>query len=331
MHAVATPERAGQVRCSRTRAAALSVSSCTKKWVPSTVMRSTPARVGLGREHAFGQVGAVGADDASRRRAATRGGRTTPARRRDGCRTRRTTPRPRAGTRAPPDRRDGRGTPTARTRPAPRVPSRSSAAGSRTTRAPCPGRPTPRAASGPSPTCGSRCPDPAGRRSRAWRSARRAGACARGPVAAGRPGSRCRRRAIRPRIATSSRPRWSSIATTSPAAATNPQSSNRSRRVAGAVAPEVDAHHPVVGGQRPGQRVEHPGAEAVGVEQDQRRAVATPVERPDGEAVVLDRPPLRCLWGGRHPAHATATSSGPITRVGYPAGHADRSRKPLAL
>ncbi len=61
--------------------------------------------------------------------------------------------------------------------------------------------------------------------------------------------------------------------------------------VTGAVAPQIDAHHAVVGGQRPGQRVEHAGAEAVGVEHDQRRTVTAPVKGPDGEAVVLDRPP----------------------------------------
>ena len=36
--------RAHQARCSRTSAAARSESSCTKKWVPDTVTRSTPAR-----------------------------------------------------------------------------------------------------------------------------------------------------------------------------------------------------------------------------------------------------------------------------------------------
>ena len=141
-----------------------------------------------------------------------------------------------------------------------------------------------------------------------------------------------------PRITTSSSPRWSSIATTSPAAATNPQSLERGRRVAGAVTPQVDADHPVVGRQRPGQRVEHAGAEPVRMEQDERRAVAAPVERTDGEPVVLDRPPLRfaptpvAIAAARYrTARRPLRLAEPSQRVGYPAGHADRSRKPLAL
>ena len=78
------------------------------------------------------------------------------------------------------------------------------------------------------------------------------------------------------------------------------------RRVAGAVPPEVDPDRAVLVAQEPGQRVEHPGAEAVGVQEHQRRAVAAPVERADGEPVVLDGPPLRFVgrslpFGARYP------------------------------
>ena len=289
----------------------------------------------LRREHARRAGRCRRRTRSSRPRAATPGGRTTPARRRVGCRTRRTTPRPRAGTPARPDRRGGRGTPTARSRRAPPVPSRSSADGSRTTPGPCPGRPTPPVGAGPSPTCGSRRPHPAGRRPRAWRSASHSSSRRTSP---GR--SRSTRIPVpppsdSPSSTTSSSPSSSSIATTSPAAATNPQSSNRRRRVAGAVAPQVDPDRAVVGGQRPGQRVEHPGAEAVGVEQHQRRAVAAPVERPDGEAVVLDRPPLGVVGGRRASGARYRTREwlrlADLARVGYPAEHADRSRNPLAL
>jgi hypothetical protein len=55
------------------------------------------------------------------------------------------------------------------------------------------------------------------------------------------------------------------------------------------------------------------------VEQHQRRAVTTPVERPDGEAVVLDRPLLR-LVAARHPGHATAAVSAQPARLADPHG-----------
>ena len=70
--------------------------------------------------------------------------------------------------------------------------------------------------------------------------------------------------------------------------------------VAGAVAPQIDADRAVLVAQQPGQRVEHPGAEAVGVEQHERRSVATPVEGADREPVVLDRHPLRVVRGLHH-------------------------------
>ena len=64
--------------------------------------------------------------------------------------------------------------------------------------------------------------------------------------------------------------------------------------------------------ERPGQRVEHPGAEPVRVEQHQRRAVTTPVEGADGEPVVLDRPPSRVLPG----RSCRAVARYPGTRTG---------------
>ena len=70
---------------------------------------------------------------------------------------------------------------------------------------------------------------------------------------------------------------------------------------------EVDPDRSVLARQEPGERVEHPGAEAVGVQEHERRAVAAPVERADGATVVLDGPLLRVDGGRGHPAHATRT------------------------
>ena len=78
------------------------------------------------------------------------------------------------------------------------------------------GRPTPPGASGPSPTCGSRALRPAGRRSAGMAIASQSSSLRT------RPGCRRSTRipvpppSDSPRITTSSSPRWSSIATTSP-------------------------------------------------------------------------------------------------------------------
>ena len=91
------------------------------------------------------------------------------------------------------------------------------------------------------------------------------------------------------------------------------------------------ADRAVLVAQQPGERVEHPGAEAVGVEQQERRTVAAPVERADREAVVLDRHPLRVVRGLHHHAGDSAPASRTplhrhhdwLIRSGVPAsGHA---------
>src|SRR5205085_5168932 len=60
-------------------------------------------------------------------------------------------------------------------------------------------------------------------------------------------------------------------------------------RVGAAVAAQVDGDEPERVAQPKRERLEQPGAQPVRVQQQERRAVAAPVERGDVQAVVLDR------------------------------------------
>ena len=272
----------------------------------ATVMRSTPARCGLRREHAGGQVGAVGAHD--RRLGVQRREVVERRRRAVGSRAALEEPRLHLG-RA----RELHLTVGPVAEPPPHV-ARQRVRLHHVHRRTAPVRLAHRRPVGP-----HRAPLPghrrhvvlaalarAARRSRAWRSPRTAAACARAPAAAGRPGSRCRRPATRP----GSPPRRARGGRASPprlpAAATNPQSSNR---VGASLMPwprTSIAEHPVLGPQRPGQRIEHPGAEPVRVEQHQRRAVTTPVEGADARARRARPPTVGVPRGSSSTGHATS-------------------------
>ena len=327
-------------RCSRTSAAARAVSSCTKKCVPGTVTS--------------GDAGAFGL----RRRTCRRAGR---------CRRRTTTVtsaverrevlerRGRAvGTRAALEepRLDlGRAgelhlpvgpvaePPAARSPPAPRAPSRSAADGSRTTPAPSPGRPTPHGACGPWPTCGSRHPAPGSPRPTASRSASHSSSFRTSP---GR--SRSTRIPVPPpeRLArgatTSSSPRWSSMATTSPAAATNaarPRPTTARRWCRGPAGRSRSA------GSRPAARrasgSNTPAQNPLGC-----RSTSGGPSPPQSSAPMVSpscstdhalrrRRTVGMPSGARYRTLADRSDSPTPRAIGYPAGHADRSRNPLAL
>ena len=59
------------------------------------------------------------------------------------------------------------------------------------------------------------------------------------------------------------------------------------------MAPEVDPHHPVSEYQPAGQRVVHAGTEPVGMEENDRWAVPTPVQPRGADPVAFDAPGQR--------------------------------------
>ena len=237
--------------------------------------------------------------------------------------------------RAPPDRRAGRGTPTARTRPAPRAPSRSSAAGCRTTRAPSRGRPTPPAACAPSPTCGSRRPAPGrppigGHRDRLAQEElahqARVQPVDQDPGAA----TRATRRASPPRRARGGR-------ASPPRRRPRRRSRSRRRSWARRWCRGPAGRRPPPGGRR--VRARASGSNTPAQKPFGCRSTSGGPSPPQSSAPMVSpscSTDHRCGSRGRPSSGAryqpTSHSTGrPIARVGYPAGHADRSRKPLAL
>ena len=258
-----------------------------KKWPPGTWSSGVPSTSACASNMKTGQVARLAPHQRRPARAGSAGGRTRRGSRRRRRRPRSRPPPPPAGRPARPGRRAGRGSPSAR--------SPASASGSITDSG---GRDAVRLEHGlparphrPSP-CGR--PPPTGCR----RASRR-----RCPGMA--IGSHSSIRRMIPGRSESSRivaapPSDSPSATTSviPRCVEDGQGVARAVDVAeavdgagvvaGPVAPQVDPHHPVLAPQAPGQRVEHPGAEPVGVQEQQGRAVAAPVEGGDAQAVVLD-------------------------------------------
>ncbi len=69
----------------------------------------------------------------------------------------------------------------------------------------------------------------------------------------------------------------------------NPKPVRRRRGVGAAVPAQVDGDGPERVAESQRQRLEQAGAQTVRVQEQQRRAVAAPIERGDVQAVVLDR------------------------------------------